>query len=262
MWMIKRAITFSILLVLVCGFTRIGKPESVPFSGKHPYQDPDCVAYYRCNSGGANGATMSDVSRFGNTVTVGGSPNTIPTSTTVPPGWKGTSLDFEQGDSEWMEATDSASLDINRDQVTFMCWYRMESAQTSSQTILSKDVSLGYWVRPSSIETFGVSGLTTTPDGLFNESFILAINTWYHLAWVYDGQNASIYINGTLLSKQKMTGRINATTTAFRIGSDNAGFNGLDGLLDDIIIFRRGLTKAEIDYVRMYGGDSSKGANG
>lgn len=73
---------------------------------------------------------------------------------------------------------------------------------------------------------------------------LLSINTWYHVAFVYDGANQLIYINGALDSSRATTGFLGSSTTNGRIGFyASSSFNGR---MKDFRIYARAKTVGEI----------------
>jgi hypothetical protein len=79
------------------------------------------------------------------------------------------------------------------------------------------------------------------------------INTWYHVAFVYDGANRMIYINGQLDASQADSGNFPTNDQPVRIGAWGT-FEGCGGTptrffygsIDEVAIFSRALTPEEI----------------
>lgn len=69
---------------------------------------------------------------------------------------------------------------------------------------------------------------------------------WNHFVFVYDGTNSKIYLNGTLLGTSPKTWNTIVTSSNFTIGGF-FGENFFDGALDDLKIYNRVLTQAEIN---------------
>ncbi len=72
-------------------------------------------------------------------------------------------------------------------------------------------------------------------------------NIWYHVCYVWDGNNADIYSNGTLLST---TTDINTPGISSVIGAqDDQGDGNWYGSLDDIRVYNKALTPLEIKQI-------------
>ena len=82
---------------------------------------------------------------------------------------------------------------------------------------------------------FGVNGTTT-----------LQVNTWTHLATTYDGSAMKLYINGVLVGTRATSGTILTTTNPLRIGGNAPWGEYFSGLIDEVRIYNRALTPAEI----------------
>lgn len=80
----------------------------------------------------------------------------------------------------------------------------------------------------------------------------LVPGTWYHVAMVYDGASLRGYVNGRLDGSQAVSGAVQATEGALKIGAYsplNGGDSGslcLPGQIDEVSLFSRALSDAEI----------------
>lgn len=85
-------------------------------------------------------------------------------------------------------------------------------------------------------------------------AFTLTTGAWMNVVGVYNGSNLSIYINGSL-SQGSLTGSIPTSpytgSSALLIGDDGAPHK-LSGLIDDVRIYNRALSAAQI--AAMYAG--------
>ena len=99
--------------------------------------------------------------------------------------------------------------------------------------------------------TFGIA-ITNSSGGVLQRysSTVRALNTWYHVAGVYDAtaRTLNIYVNG-VLSNGVLSGTVptsqRASTVAANIGRRAGGFN-IQGIVDDVRIYGRALSVAEI----------------
>ena len=87
-----------------------------------------------------------------------------------------------------------------------------------------------------------ISSGSMTEVRAFND---LPLNTWSHLAAVFDGSTVRLYINGTLTAWKPRGGAIAKSTGALRIGGvmQNEVFAGR---IDEVRLYRRALMPAEI----------------
>ena len=74
----------------------------------------------------------------------------------------------------------------------------------------------------------------------------LPTNTWSHIAVTYDGATLRLYVNGTLVSSQARTGAISTSTNPLQIGGDSIYGQFFQGAIDEVRIYNRALTQAEI----------------
>jgi hypothetical protein len=74
----------------------------------------------------------------------------------------------------------------------------------------------------------------------------LPVNNWSHLAMTYDGSTLRLYVDGTQVSSRAITGNIAASAQPLRIGGNAVWGEYFKGLIDEVRIYRRALTPAQI----------------
>ena len=74
----------------------------------------------------------------------------------------------------------------------------------------------------------------------------MPLGQWSHVAIVFDGTQASFYVNGALVSTRPVSASITARGNGLRIGADANTQQFFKGAIDDLRIYRRALTAAEI----------------
>ena len=75
----------------------------------------------------------------------------------------------------------------------------------------------------------------------------VALNTWFHVAATYDGTTTCLYVNGVLkTTSTAITGNLVTNTSPMKIGLDQTGANPFAGGIDDIKIYGRSLSAAEV----------------
>jgi len=195
------------------------------------------VAAYGFEAG--TGTTAADSSGQNNIGTISG-------ATWITTGKFGNALSFD-GVNDIVNIADANSLDLTN-AMTFSAWV-YPTTQTGWRTILMKEGTgdLAYSIY--------ASGDTAAPSTFIrignNQRSSLAPSTippnaWAHVAATYDGANLRLYVNGTQVSSTAVTGSIAATTKALRIGGNTIWGEYFSGRIDEVRVFNRALTAAEI----------------
>ena len=73
------------------------------------------------------------------------------------------------------------------------------------------------------------------------------VNKWHHVAGVYDGSKAIIYINGEEDSNKKFEGALKHNGENFWMGARKSDGLPFNGLIDELRLYNRGLSQAEIE---------------
>ncbi len=157
-------------------------------------------------------------------------------------------LDFSGGD-DYVVVSNSASLQI-ADSLTIAGWVWGDSWGSGSEVdiIARKGTStpVNYQL---AIADRQVSLMLDDMDGGggIRGATTLNIGEWYHVAGVWDGSVVRIYLNGVLDNNppDARGGNIGTDTRPLYIGG-RSGQDLLDGRLDDIRIYNRALSAAEI----------------
>lgn len=167
------------------------------------------------------------------------------------------------GVSSYIQVKDSQALRLNGTDYTINTWIKLDQYNaTNGSFVLSKrtsgpadgwGLSITNYSAPNNIVTkglmfFGPGG--TDPYGLGTK--VLALNQWYMITTVYNysKQQVSFYINGVLDNVTTGMTSPNASIAGdMYIGSDNFLTSTnyyLKGSLDDMRIYKRALTVAEL----------------
>jgi glucose/arabinose dehydrogenase/PKD repeat protein len=194
------------------------------------------VAAWGFNEGA--GTTAADASGNGNS----GALVNGPTWTT---GKTGGALLFD-GSDDRVRVADSNPLDVTT-AATFEAWAYPTAAPSGWRTILQKEVEAYFFCasggesRPVTGGTFGSS---CCPQAVAPAA--LPVNTWTHVAGTYDGLQLRLFINGTQVASVPRTGSYQVSTGALWIGGNAIYGEHFRGKLDDVRIYNRALTPAEI----------------
>ncbi len=201
--------------------------------------DPSLVGWWKLDE--TSGTIAADSSGYGNNGTLVGDPQWVP-------GMIEGALELD-GSGDYVNCGASTVFQI-QDQITMACWIKVARFTTNWSTIISKgDTSyrLSRSGETGNAIHMGVQGTSSSPYQWFDGTVTVTDNQWHHVAGVYNGAHAMIYIDGVLDTTQAATGQINASNYELYIG-ENAEANGrfLNGLVDDVRIYNRAISQAEI----------------
>ena len=159
----------------------------------------------------------------------------------------GKALKFN-GSSNWITVNDSASLDLTTG-MTLEAWVYPTVSLSDWATVLMKEQPgfATYWLyanddtnRPANVVNVG---------GTFRQLSAgprLPANTWTHLAATYDGVTQKLYVNGELAGSRPQAGTIAVSGGKLRIGGNSVWGEYFTGQIDEVRIYNRALTQAEI----------------
>lgn len=197
---------------------------------------PGLVAAYGFNEG--SGTTTSDASGGGQTGSISG-------ATWSAAGKNGTALSFD-GINDMVTVADSAALDVSR--VTVMAWLR-PTALGDWRTAVLKETSNGLayalYANNNASRPEGYVNLGDI-DRSANGTTAMALNAWTHVAMTFDGSNIRLYVNGVLVRTRAFAGSIVTSAEALRIGGNAIWGEWFAGLIDDVRVYNRALTLAEV----------------
>ncbi|WP_327586250.1 PQQ-dependent sugar dehydrogenase [Nonomuraea sp. NBC_00507] len=199
-------------------------------------QTPDgLVAAYAMDEGG--GTSIVDASGKGNN-------GTAANTTWSVTGKYGQALSFN-GTSSWVTAADSSTLRLTNG-MTLEAWVRPASV-TGWRTVLMKEfgTDLAYAIMGS-----GGSGpgayIHTSSGANAPAASNLPLNTWSHVAATYDGSTLRMFVNGTQVATNPTTGNLRTGTSPLRIGGNSGSGEYFSGLIDEVRIYNKALTAAQI----------------
>ncbi len=68
---------------------------------------------------------------------------------------------------------------------------------------------------------------------------------WHHVVATYDGQKIKLYIDAVLLAEKSTSGKLKTSSSPVYIGSEHP-LNYFDGALDEVAVYDKALTQAEV----------------
>ncbi len=153
------------------------------------------------------------------------------------------------GSNDYVNVGSSTVFNI-ASEITVEAWFKAESYPQQYNGIVTKtdvfelnlknDNTFDWWIK-----TTGWQNCTTTG---------VSLNQWTHYVATYDGSNMKIYGNGSLIKTCLATGAINSSTNIVAIGARPSVTQWFNGTIDDVRIYNRALSAAEVSWNYNRGG--------
>jgi len=162
-------------------------------------------------------------------------------------GRRGSALSFD-GVNDYVGVPDSSSLDIVN-YVTMAAWIKPSFAGDGYPYVASKgdDMYTLYLNKATKKAMFGFRRASDNAWGQVIGATPLTAGTWNHIVGLYDGTDMKIYVNGVLDETASRPGEtIKTDNLNFYIGTLKGTSQPFDGIIDEVRIYNRALTAAEI----------------
>ena len=197
---------------------------------------PGLVAAYGFNEG--TGVQTTDASGQGNT-------GTLSNATWAPAGKFGSALSFN-GTNAWVTIADAASLHLTTG-MTIEAWINPSSG-TGWRAVVLKETTdgLAYALYSADNASHPAGYIHTNMDVAVTGTSAITLNTWTHVAVTYDGAVFQMYVNGVPVSTTSISGSITSVGGVLRIGGDSIWGEYFRGLIDEVRVYNRVLSAAEI----------------
>ena len=188
----------------------------------------------------ASGTTTADQTGLGHTGTLSGAARSTL-------GKFGRALSFD-GVNDWVTVADADDLDLTTG-MTIEAWVYPTAKNNAWRTVLAKELGtdLAYAMMARSSSGGRPYGIVhTAGEQLVRAPAQLPLNAWSHMTTTYDGSAVRLYVNGSLVATTPAIGSITTTDLPLHLGGNSAHGEWFQGRLDDIRIYNRALTGAEI----------------
>ena len=186
-----------------------------------------------------SGSTINDQSGLGHTAT-------LSNATWNATGHSGGAVSFN-GTNAWVTVADAPDLRLTTS-MTVEAWVKPTSL-TGWRTVIMKE-------RPGGLSYTLYASDNNAPPAMYANtgagdvsvlgSNLLTLNGWFHLAGTYDGSTLRLYVNGSLINSKPLSGNLVSSTSPLRIGGNSVWGEYFSGLIDDVRIYDRTLSNAEI----------------
>lgn len=130
--------------------------------------------------------------------------------------------------------------------ISIALWVKPENITTEWTRFVDKNYSSGYSFTTGSSGSYDDLSFWHNNQEIIDTGPVLTLNQWQHVAVTYDGKIVKIFLNGELVDSKPYNGVASGNTSALYIGGTPTYPRDLDGQLDDVRIYNRGLSDDEI----------------
>jgi hypothetical protein len=187
----------------------------------------------------ASGPAANDSSGRANNGTISGA-----TRTTA--GKIGAALSFD-GVNDWVTVPDANSLDLTTG-ITMSAWVNAAQVGSIYRTVLMKEQPGGMIYTLYAGDGTGKPGghVYTTAENRIAGPSNTPLNTWTYLTSTWNGTTLRLYVNGVEVANKALAGTIRTSTGVLRIGGNNIWSEWFRGSIDEVRVYNRALSVAEI----------------
>jgi len=199
--------------------------------------DPNLIGWWKLDE--ESGTIAGDSSGYGNDGTVvGGAPWVS--------GYIDSALDLD-GDDDYVDCGYDPIFDT-ANEMTVAAWVTIRSIPTAWACVIAKG-EYSWRISNENTETrfhFGITIWSASNPSIPGDTAV-GLDEWHHVAGTYDGANINVYLDGSLDGTVATTSPIGVNAANVLIGENpEAAGRNWDGLIDDVRIYNRALSQAEI----------------
>ncbi len=162
----------------------------------------------------------------------------------------GTAMDFD-GQGAYIDCGNNPAFDITG-QITVAAWVNITSIPTAWAAVVVKGENAWRISSNSSMRSFHF-GICYWDKANYsaNGNKEVALNEWHHVCGTYDGATINLYLDAVVDATTASTTGLGISTTNLWIGanSEYSEPRYWDGLIDEVIIYNRALSQAEVVYL-------------
>jgi len=162
-------------------------------------------------------------------------------------GVEGSALEFN-GTSDYVTVPNTTNLNPS-DEITIMAW--ASTMENKTAKIAQKGDWDGHGIFQDKWNGWkcGIRMETNISHSIYWTDGIPMYDEWYLIAMTYDGEKMKLYVNGQLKNQKVVSGNLKINSRAFSIGSDNGSQKFFNGGIDDVRIYGKALSQAEIQFI-------------
>jgi hypothetical protein len=144
------------------------------------------------------------------------------------------------------QACFGTALDDN-DALSIECWYKPTTLRATGVNNLIRHDGTLWWLRVTSKKAEILINTTTTTNTSVSGATTLVNGNIYHLVGTWDGDKLRVYVNGALdATSSAITGVLTTGTNANATYLGSPGTETMDGVIDEVAIYRKTLSATEI----------------
>ena len=156
---------------------------------------------------------------------------------------------YFDGTADYVDVGDA--LDLNSSEFTVSAWIKRSAASTNVSIISKRDAAYtdGYDFKITSSGRFEMNWKNGSTQTITSD-VVIPVDQWHHVAVIYNGADANLYIDGVLDKTETLTPP-NPTNHSFFIAaagksSPTAHF---EGNIDEVRVWNRALTVDQLRYI-------------
>ncbi len=142
---------------------------------------------------------------------------------------------------------DAAALHLTTG-MTLEAWVRPTTTAGSWRSAILKETTggLAYSLYAANDQARPAGYVHVGSDVASTASSATGLNVWTHLAVTFDGSTERLYVNGTLVTSVAKSGSMATSSNPLRIGGNTVWGEYFAGLIDEVRVYNRALSAAEI----------------
>src|SRR3954463_1455000 len=181
----------------------------------------DLIGYWRLTDR-AGSTTAHDWSSWVNNGTL---VNLDPATAWATGGPEGVALSLQA--KGYVNVAESSSIDSITNQVTVAAWIYLEQVNTDFATAISRQMGTGfgqqYHLSITAMQQAAFYVTNPTDLASLTSPSTKPLQTWLHLAGIWDGREARLYVNGTEVATAQLDGPLGAETNPVVLGGNGNG---------------------------------------
>ena len=162
-------------------------------------------------------------------------------------GVEGSALEFN-GSSDYVNVPNASNLNPSQE-ITMMAWAKTFENKTAK--IAQKGDWDGHGIYQDNWNGWkcGIRMETNTSHSIYWGDGVPMFDEWYLVTMTYDGSAMKLYVNGQLKNQKAISGNLKINSRDFSIGSDNGAQKFFNGSIDDVRLYGKALSQAEIQFI-------------